>query len=598
MVNPRSEIESLPEVLAKAKAALNGGSLDQAACLFNVDAVERILVAIEAESYDKRLVFDFADMLSRIGREAQAERCYQRLLNDGPDAAIYNKLGCLCLSLGRLSEGVQYQHKALELMPDRPELMANLARAQMETGDVQQGIELLRRAVQLMPDNSQAHSNLLFRLHQLPNLDRQMLYDEHRRWGQKYAHLAKATHENTIYPDRRLRIGYISPDFRRHSVTYFFESLLDGHNRREFCVYGYGNVEYPDQTTERLKHKFDCYRNIFSISDNDVATLIKKDQIDILIDLAGHVGDNRLLVMARKPAPIQVTYLGYPDTTGLDAIDYRFTDALADLPDSQQLYSEQLVFLPNGFLCYQPPDYAPSVSPLPADEKDYTTFGSFNNSCKLNSTIIGLWAEILRADQRSRLLLKIKAGEETEIADRYLRQFSQLGIDSGRVSILGWKSPIEHFRTYAQVDIALDTYPYNGTTTTCEALWMGVPTICLVGQCHASRVGLSILNRIGLEFFAASTAQEYVAKALALSSNRSALSQMRSSMRARIATSGLCHGKAFARDVEAAYRVMWHRWCHSRGDAVGDDRSGKQVQQVLEINQPSRRFSTDLPVNG
>ena len=594
MVNPRSEIESLPELLAEAKAALNAGNLDQAACLLHVDTVDRILGTIEAQSFDKMLLFEFADILSRIGREVQAERCYRKLLDEGPDAAVYNKLGCLCLSLGRLSEGVQYQLKAVELMPDRPELMANLARAQMETGNVLQGIELLRRAVQLMPDNAQAHSNLLFRLHQLPDMDQQSLYDEHKRWGQMYARadLARVTHENLADPDRPLRIGYISPDFRRHSVTYFFESLLDGHDRREFSVFGYGNVEYPDQVTERLKHKFDCYRNIFSVSDDNVAAIIEKDRIDILVDLAGHVGDNRLLVMARKPAPVQVTYLGYPDTTGLDTIDYRFTDSLADLPDSQQFYSEQLLSLPNGFLCYMPPDYAPPVSPLPAEEKDYTTFGSFNNSCKLNSTIIGLWAEVLKADPRSRLLLKIKAGDEPEIADRYVGLFSQLGIDPGRVSILGWKSPIEHLRTYAQVDIALDTYPYNGTTTTCEALWMGVPTISLVGRPHASRVGLSILSRIGLEFFAASTEQEYVAKALALSSNRSALSQMRSSMRARIATSGLCHGKAFAQDVEAAYRVIWHRWCHSRGVAVDYGWSGRQVQPV------SKKLSTDLPING
>lgn len=585
MAEPPSATESLSSLLTEAMAAVSAGYLDKAASLLGADTVDRVLASADHRGSDRKIVFDLAEVLSKVGREDRAEQCYLKLLEAGPDPAVYNKLGCLCLSLGRLFESVQYQQKAAELRPESPELLANLARAHMETGDVHHGIEMLRKAVDMMPTNAQAHSNLLFRLHQLPQMDPQMLWHEHRRWGQTHAPatLARKAHENIPDPDRKLHVGYISPDFRRHSVAYFLECLLDGHDRSQVAVYGYGNVEYADEMTEQLKRMCDRYHNIYDLTDEQVAALIAREKMDILVDLAGHAGDNRLLVMARKPAPVQVTYLGYPDTTGLEAIDYRLTDTDADLPDSQRFYSEQLFFLPDGFLCYKPRDYAPPVAPLPAEKSGYITFGSFNNSCKLNPTILGIWADILRADTQSRLLLKIKAGEEPEIAGRYLGLFSGFGIDPARITICGWKSPIDHFKTYSEVDIALDTFPYNGTTTTCEALWMGVPTVSLVGQCHASRVGLSILSRVGLEFFAAATPQEYVAKAHALASNRSALAQMRLSMRARIATSGLCHGKAFARSVEVAYRTMWRRWCRSRGINTGSDRWTGPRQKVMEM---------------
>ena len=522
-------------------------------------------------------MFRLADVLIKAGRLNEAEQCYKRLLDTGPNAAVYSKLGCLCQYTGRLSEALEYQRKALEVEPDRPELLANYARALMETGRMEEGIELLKKAVEKMPENWQARSNLLLRLHQMPQLDRQALLDEHKRWARIHvpANQAKTNHRNEPEPDRRIRIGYISPDFRRNSVAYFFEPILDGHDRCDVEVYGYGNVEFPDEITERLIEKFDCYRDIRSLDDQAAAELIERDRIDILVDLAGHVGDNRLLVMARKPAPIQLTYLGYPDTTGLTAIDYRLTDVLADPPESgaQRFYTEELAFLPDGFLCYRPADFAPVISPLPAAAADLLTFGSFNNGCKINPPLIKIWADLLRANPNSRLLLKLKGGDDPLIGANYLDRFEKAGMNCDRVDIIGWKTPEEHLTAYAQVDIALDTYPYNGTTTTCEALWMGVPVISLVGECHASRVGLSILTRLGLEFFAASTPQEYVAKATALATNLPALARIRRTMRARIASSGLCHAKGFARQIEAAYRKMWYRWCR-----LGSSRRRKPCQ--------------------
>jgi len=559
---------SLPEFLVSAAAEVESGRIEQAAELLDDRVVEIVWEIFEKDPSRADMIFELARLLGKVGRDNAAEQCYKRLLAVNPSAAAYNRLGCLCQYTGRMSEAVEYQRNAVQAEPDRPELWANLARVLMETGDMQEGVDLLRKAVEKMPGNPQAGSNLLLRLHQMPELNRQMLFDEHTRWGMIYAPatLAKTVHDNAAEPDRRLRVGYISPDFRRHSVAYFFESLLDGHDRHEVELYGYGSIEFQDQITGRFAEKFDHYRNIRNLGDQAAAELIEQDGIDILVDLAGHVGDNRLLVLARKPAPIQVTYLGYPNTTGLEAIDYRLTDIQADPPQlgAQRFYTEELAFLPDGFLCYRPPDFAPPIAPLPAEEAGYITFGSFNNNCKINPTVIGLWSEILRANENSRLLLKLKGGNEALIRDRYLAAFEKAGLGPDRVDICGWMSPAEHLQSYARMDIALDTYPYNGTTTTCEALWMGVPTISLVGECHASRVGLSLLSRIGLEFFAASTPQEYVAKATALATNLPALAQIRSSMRARIATSGLCHARAFAAQVESAYRQMWQRWCRSR----------------------------------
>jgi len=561
------------QLLADARAAVEAGHKEKAAALLDDRAIEVVGQIVDSDSSRTDIIFLVAMILWKTGRESVAEQWYKKVLAGGHNAVAYNKLGCLCQYMGRMAEALDYQKKALETEPDNPEFMANLARIMIETGQMTEGIDLLRKAVDKMPQNAQAHSNLLFRLHHTDGLDPDALLDEHKQWARLHSpvSLARTSHDNVPDPDRRLRIGYISPDFRRNSVAYFFESLLDGHNRDAVEVYGYGNVEFQDAVTERLKEKFDLYRDVRNLNIEAITYLLEQDKIDILVDLAGHTGDNCLLVLARKPAPIQVTYLGYPDTTGMEAVDYRLTDALAEAPEAEQFYTEELVFLPEGFLCYRPPDFAPVVAPLPADEKGYITFGSFNNSCKINPVVAKLWAQVLDANENSRLLLKLKGGDEQQMTDHYFDYFERFGISRERLEICGWKSPNVHLQLYGRVDIALDTYPYNGTTTTCEALWMGVPVISLVGQHHASRVGLSILTRVGLEFFAASTPAEYVAKATALATNRQALAQIRTSMRARIATSGLCHAKGFASNLETAYRKMWRRWCQSHAGCISSD---------------------------
>jgi len=571
----------LPRFLVSANAAAQAGRIEQAIGLLNDDAVKVVEEMVEKNPSQGFVMYALASLFRKTGQIRRAEQWYKKILKKGPDNAAYNELAIICRAKGRLSQAIQYRRKALQEYPDDAGLCNNLAGDLLQAGQIQEGFDLLRKSLEMAPHHANIRSNFLNYLHHLPHLDPRIIFDEHKQWGRIHAKpaLAEVSHSNDADPDRRLRVGYISPDFRIHSVAYFFEPLLDAHDRQAVEVYGYGNVNFPDQMTQRLERKFDHYRNICGMDDKTAARTIKQDRLDILVDLAGHSDGNRLLVLARKPAPIQVTYLGYPDTTGMQTVDYRLTDGLADLPQSQKLHTEKLIFLPQGFLCYRPADFAPAVAPLPALRNGYITFGSFNNSCKVNPTILALWAQILRAADDSRLLLKFRAGDDKGVRDNYFRQFERLGISRDRVNICGFKPAVEHLQLYGRVDIALDTYPYNGTTTTCDALWMGVPVISLVGWCHVSRVGLSILSRVGLEFFAASEPEEYVARAVALAAKPNALAEIRASMRQRILAGGLCNAKAFARSVEQAYRKMWHRWCRCRGVNVPTDGPGPDVRR-------------------
>ena len=584
-------MDNMPQFLAEAKNAVDTGQIGEAVSLLNDQAIETINETVRRDPTRIDIMLVLATVLCDAKQFRKAEDWYKKLLGLGLDEFVYNRLGYICECTGRRHEAIKWLEKGMEANPDDSNIICNLGMNLVHAGQKQRGIELLRKAVDKAPNDSMLGSNLLVHLHYLPEIDSHILFEEHKRWGKIHAPLDKArkSHDNIPEPDRRLRIGYISPDFREHSVTYFFEPILDGHDHQAVEVYGFGSVAASDKITERLKSKFDHYRNIYGLDDEKVARMIEQDKIDILVDLAGHTAGNRLAALAYKPAPILVTYLGYGSTTGMEQIDYRLTDALVDTSDAQQFYSEELALLPEGFFCYRPDDFAPAVAPLPFLRNGYITFGSFNNSCKINPFIIKLWAEILKVNNNSRLILKSIGTGDEEIKNDYLRQFRQLGIGPDRVEILGPKSKIEHLMTYGQIDIVLDTYPYNGVTTTCEALWMGVPTISLTGKPHISRFGLSILSRAGLEFFAASTPEEYVAKASALAAKPEALAKIRAAMRQRMACSRLCNAKAFAGGVEKAYRKMWRKWCESKStDTPGKQRS-RRTQPLSKDGQTPKQ---------
>ncbi|MHC4727830.1 MAG: O-linked N-acetylglucosamine transferase, SPINDLY family protein [Planctomycetota bacterium] len=552
----------LPKSLIEANEAATTGNVEEATRLLNEKVEQAVLEIIERDPCRTDIMLVLGMLFKQTRQISKAKNLFEKILQQEQHPLVYNELGYICQRMGQLSQAIQYQKKAVEADPHNAELLANLARMLIAAGKVRDGINLFRKALEIEPANAAMHSNFLFNLHFLPDLNPQILFEEHERWGGIHtpAALAKVSHSNDPDPDRRLRIGYISPDFCTHPVAYFFEPLLDGHNHKEVEVFGYGNVRIPGAVTERLKQNFDHYRNIRGLDDQKVVDMIQQDKIDILVELAGHTTDNRLLVMAHKPAPIQVTYLGSPDTTGMEAIDYRFSDTKANSPESQKFNTEELVYLPDGFLCYRPSDFAPPVTPLPALRNNFITFGSFNSNSEIHPHIIKLWARILRANNGSRILLKLGISTDSELNRYYFNQFERRGINSNRVAICGWKPMNEHLGLYGQVDIALDTYPCNGFTTTCEALWMGVPVISLVGECHASRIGLSILNTVGLDFLAASTPEKYVAQTIALAANYQSLAQLRSSMRQQMKDSALCDAKGFAQKVETAYRKMWHRW--------------------------------------
>lgn len=432
------------------------------------------------------------------------------------------------------------------------------------TGEIDQLLDLLPKMLQTYPWTHNVHSHMLFNLHHLPDIDQKVIFDEHKRWAKSHASVENAAnfHDNIADPDRRLRIGYISPNFCMHPVAFFIEPLLDGHNRQNVEVFGYGNVAKPETATEHLKPKFDHYRNIYGLDSQSLVELIKDDKIDILVDLAGHTSHNSLADMAYKPAPIQVSYLGYPGTTGMGKIDYRLVDECVNPPESQKFYTEELVYLPEPFTCYSFTDLPIAVGAV--EKNGYITFGSFKNNCKINSYVMSLWAQVLKANPGSHMLLRFARADDPDIKNHYLRWFERLGINADRIEIAGKLDYLEHLKQYQKVDICLDTFPFNGHTTTCEALWMGVPIISLTGESFSSRLGLSLLKSIGLEFFTAKTAEEYIAKATALAQNRESLAKIRATLRARIASSGLFDCKKFAAGLEAAYREMWRKWCQNR----------------------------------
>ncbi len=350
----------------------------------------------------------------------------------------------------------------------------------------------------------------------------------------------------------------MSADFKWHSVAYFLLGLFRNHDHLQFEIFCYSDVPKPDTRTIELQHSADHWHDTRSLSDQALCELIRADRIDILVDLAGHTEDNRLPVFAQRPAPVQVTWLGYPNTTGLDAIDYRLSDAVADpLEICAAHNTETLVHLPDGFLCYTPNPDAPQVSPAPALRNGYVTFGSFNHLPKVTRTVIKTWAAILKSVPNSRLHLKSLALTEESVRQRYRKYFDAEGIDTTRVIFLDWQSSQQcHLELYRDIDIALDPFPYNGTTTTCEALWMGLPVVALLGEHHAARVSASLLTQLGHTEWIANDRDAYIALAAQLASDAHSLNTIRQALRPKMEKSSLREEAAFARKVEVAFLGM------------------------------------------
>lgn len=397
--------------------------------------------------------------------------------------------------------------------------------------------------------------------------DKADVFALHRGWGEAAArrHAVKPqAFKNSPDPARRLRLGYVSADYRTHSVAYFLEPLLAAHDHTNFEVVCYSAMAAgrEDQVTARFKALASLWRDVATMEDDAFCRQVRADKIDVLIDLSGHSERSRLVAFAAKPAPVTATWLGYPATTGLTAMDWRITDAIADPPGAEAFHTERLMRLDGGFLCYRPPSTAPAVGPPPAIAKGHVTFGSFNNQLKINASVISVWSQILKSVPSARLLIKSELLEDDGVAARLRNGFADAGIDPARIELLQWKADTrDHLAAYGEIDIALDPFPYNGTTTTCEALWMGVPVVALIGDRHSARVGFDLLARVGLERFAAGENESYIRIATALANDRAALAELRAGLRGRVARSPLCDATRFAREFEAALRAMWQERC-------------------------------------
>jgi predicted O-linked N-acetylglucosamine transferase (SPINDLY family) len=494
---------------------------------------------------------------------------YQKAIVAKSDfAQAYHGLGAALIASKRVDEGIESIRSAVVLKPDYAEAINNLGIALKDAGMVEEALDAQRRAFSLHRSWYAVHSACLLTRHSLEVDDPLELLADHLTWDRIYAsHLSGviAPHANGRSTDRRLRIGLVSPDFKQHPVMRFLLPFLEHRDRDKFEMFAYSQVSQPDVWTELARKQVDHWRSLVDMTDAEAADLIRADEIDILIDLAGHSCSNRLMVFAHKPAPVQATYLGYPGTTGLSAIDYRISDAFADPPGmTEGHHSEQLIRLSGCAWCYGP-DLQTLPNESPALKYGVVTFGSFNNLAKISERTLGLWARILEAVPGSRLLLK-SAGFLSMEARRRVREAlcSKSGISEERVEIRGPEDSHEsHLDLYREMDIALDTFPYHGTTTTCEALWMGVPVVTLAGRTHVSRVGVSLLTNVGLPELVAESEDEYVRIAVELAGDVGCLVNYRTNLREKMLDSPLLDAATFSRDMEAAFRQMWMSWVAS-----------------------------------
>lgn len=501
---------------------------------------------------------------------------YEKILERSSDSLLaLIRLGQAYQAMGNWSEAQGKLARALELRPNAQDALAMMGNNCAYQAFYGEALSYYRKALDQGP-NSGIHSSYLFDMLYDPEISGERLRQEHLQWAELYGagalKGAPVHHENSPEPMRRLRIGYVSGDFCRHSVAYFIEPVITHHQRDQVEVYCYSNVINPDHVTDRIRQATDVWRDVALISNEELCQLIRQDKIDILVDLSGHTSRNRILVFAQKPAPVQVTHLGYPCTTGLRAIDYRIADAVTDRPGiAESDFVEELVRLPGTFLNYQPSSEAPEVGPLPAMEKGYITFGSFNSLIKVNKVVVRLWASILHAIPNSRLMLKGYAFSSQQTRDSFTDMFGQNGIGPERLVLVDWNSTVGgHLDLYNEIDIGLDPFPYNGTTTTCEALWMGVPVISLAGDKHVSRVGASLMGAVGLCDLVADSPEAYVAIAVGLATDTGRLNRLRTLLRDMMRQSALLDTPGYVKKLETAYRWMWQAWCSSQS---GEDES-------------------------
>jgi predicted O-linked N-acetylglucosamine transferase (SPINDLY family) len=509
---------------------------------------------------------NLGQVLERLGRHDEAARAYEAAIElDADYAEAFNNLGHVLERRDRLAEAEACYQKAIRLDPAYAEPHTNLGNVLKDRGELDEAIASFRRAIALRPDLSFLHSNLLLTLHYHAGFTPADIAREHRAWAERHvAPLAplRRPHQNDPEPNRRLRLGYVSPDFREHAIARFLLSVLPEHDRRQVEVFAYSDVARPDAVTDLIRAHVDQWRDVAALGDGELAEAVRGDAIDILVDLAAHSGGNRLLAFARKPAPVQVTYLAYCSTTGVDAIDYRLTDRFLDPPgEGLSHYRERSIRLPGCYWCYCAPALTSERLPRSDRVSGPPTFGCLNNFAKVTGAALALWMQLLRRVPESRLLLYARAAR---YGDRVREALRQAGVPAARVAFVGRQPFEDYLETYRGIDVALDPFPFAGGTTTCDALWMGVPVVSLAGRTAVSRAGSSLLSNVGLGHLVARSEEQYVDLAAGLMRDGGTLAALRRDLRARLQSSPVMNATAFTRGLEAAFRDMWHAWCEER----------------------------------
>jgi predicted O-linked N-acetylglucosamine transferase (SPINDLY family) len=508
---------------------------------------------------------NLAVALKAQGNLQEAEDCCRRALQRKPDGAeILNTLGNVLSRQGNLDQAVEAYRRALAVNPQHRETQNNLAEAMKDLGLIDEAVAGYRRVLELRPDHAHARSNLLLTLQYRAQITPEALAAEHAQYERRHAsplRTAWKPHANPRDPERRLRLGLVSPDLGRHPVGRFLVRTVEHLDPAECELVGYSGRVFHDSITERFQAGSALWRETVGLTDEQVADQIRTDRIDILIDLSGHTGNNRLLVFARKPAPIQVTWIGYEGTTGLTAIDYLLADRHLIPPGAERFYAEQVLRLPDGYVCFEPPADAPAVGPLPAAQLGRVTFGSFNNPAKINAEVVDVWSQVLARVPGSRLVLKYHGLTSPSVRGRLTRRFAERGVDEDRLEFEGRSPYAEYLARYQQVDVALDPFPFGGGVTTCEALWMGVPVITCPGPTFASRHSMSHLHGVGLTEMIASNHTEYVDVAVSLAHDLPRLAAIRAGLRGQMAASPLCDGQRLAAGLMRLLRQAWRQWC-------------------------------------
>jgi predicted O-linked N-acetylglucosamine transferase (SPINDLY family) len=564
--------------------------------------VQQARQAVQAAPQSAERWYDLAQAQRAAGDVAGAIASLRRTVELRPDIAeVHANLGALLGQAGRVQEAAAAFERAIALRPTFEEAHANLAVTARRVGRIGTAIQILqraigfgvrgpaiysqlgsclrlcgrpeeavaafRRAIELRPDFREAHSNLIYALHFMPGATPGMIGAAQREWAQRFAaplmaH-AVAPHANDPSPERRIRVGYVSPDFRSHAVGAFLEPILAGHDRSRVEVVCYSDVARPDAATARMRASAGVWRDTRALDHAALAQLIRQDRIDVLVDVTLHMGGSRLLTFAHRPAPVQVTYLGYNATTGLRAIDYRLTDPHMDPPGTRTEWDvEEPVYLPETYWCYRPPAAAPEPGDSPLARNGFATFGSFNSVAKVNPAVISVWARLLHAVPSSRLLVVLSDVEDA--GGPFRGAFAAQGVAPERLRFVGQLPYDQYLAHYREVDVALDPFPYAGGTTTLDALWMGVPVVTLAGRAGVERAGVTLLTNAGLPDLIATTADRYVAAAAALAGDAPRLARLRSTLRQTLRESPLTDEPRFMRHLDAAYRAMWRRWCAAR----------------------------------